>query len=63
MDRFTPRPLYLQGKSHRYALDRGLGEPQSRSGRGGEDIPSLPLLELNPGRPGRNLVTILTELP
>jgi hypothetical protein len=34
---FTPRPLYPQGKSPRYPLDRRLGEPQSRSGRGGEE--------------------------
>jgi hypothetical protein len=31
--RFTPRPLYPRGKSPRYPLDRGLGGPQSRSGR------------------------------
>jgi hypothetical protein len=30
---FTPRPLYPQGKSPWYPLDRRLGEPQSRSGR------------------------------
>jgi hypothetical protein len=30
---FTIRPLYPQGKSHRYPLGRGLGGPQSRSGR------------------------------
>jgi len=29
---FTPRPLYLHGKSPRYSLDRRLGGPQSRSG-------------------------------
>jgi hypothetical protein len=40
---FTPRPLYLQGKSAWYPLDRRLGEPQSRSGRGGEDRNSQPL--------------------
>jgi hypothetical protein len=34
---FTPRPLYLQGKSPRYPLDRRLGGTQSRSGRGGEE--------------------------
>jgi hypothetical protein len=34
---FMPRPLYSQGKSPRYPLDRRLGGPQSRSGRGGED--------------------------
>jgi len=34
---FTPRPLYPQGKSLRYPLDRKLGGPQSLSGRGGEE--------------------------
>jgi hypothetical protein len=34
---FTPRPLYLQGKSLWYPLDRRLGEPQTRSRRGGEE--------------------------
>jgi hypothetical protein len=39
---FTPRPLYHQGKSPWYPLDRRLGRPQSRSGGGGEEkIPSL----------------------
>jgi hypothetical protein len=33
---FTPQPLYLQGKSPWYPLDRRLGGPQSRSGRGGD---------------------------
>jgi hypothetical protein len=32
---FTPLPLYPQGKSPWYPLDRRLGGPQSRSGRGG----------------------------
>jgi hypothetical protein len=32
---FTPRPLYSQGKSPWYTLDRRLGGPQSRSGHGG----------------------------
>jgi hypothetical protein len=32
-----PRPLYPQGKSPWYPLDRRLGRPQSRSGRGGEE--------------------------
>jgi hypothetical protein len=31
---FTPGPLYPQGKSPSYPLDRRLGGPQSRSGRG-----------------------------
>jgi hypothetical protein len=30
-------PLYPQGKSPWYPLDRRLGWPQSRSGRGGEE--------------------------
>jgi hypothetical protein len=34
---FTTRPLYSQGKSSWYPLDRRLGGPQSRSGRGGEE--------------------------
>jgi hypothetical protein len=33
----TPRPLYPQGKSPWYPLDRRLGGPQSRSGRGDEE--------------------------
>jgi hypothetical protein len=40
---FTPRPLYPQGKSTCYPLDRRLGGPQSRSGRGGEKKNSQPL--------------------
>jgi hypothetical protein len=45
---FTLRPLYLQGKSPCYPLDRSLGRYQSRSGRGGEEKNSqlLPGLEL-----------------
>jgi hypothetical protein len=34
---FTPLPLYPRGKSPRYQLDRILGEPQSPSGRRGEE--------------------------
>jgi hypothetical protein len=37
-----PRSLYLQGKSPWYQLDRRLGGPQSRSGRGGEEKNSQP---------------------
>jgi hypothetical protein len=33
---FIPRSLYSQGKSSCYPLDRRLGGPQNRSGRGGE---------------------------
>jgi hypothetical protein len=43
---FTPRPLYSQGKSPRYPLDRRLGGPQSRSGRGGEEKNSNPPPEI-----------------
>jgi len=34
---FTLRSLYPQGKSPWYPLDRRLGGPHSRSGRGDED--------------------------
>jgi hypothetical protein len=39
---FTTRPLYSQGKSPWYTLDRRLGGPQSRSGHGGEEKNSQP---------------------
>jgi len=39
---FTPGPLYLQEKIPRYPLDRRLGGPQSRSGRGDEEKNSQP---------------------
>jgi hypothetical protein len=39
---FTPRPLYPHGKIPWYPLDRRLGGPQSRSGRGGEEKNSQP---------------------
>jgi hypothetical protein len=45
---FTPRPLYSQGKRPWYPLDRRLGRPQSRSGRGGEEKKSLTLPVLEP---------------
>jgi len=40
---FTPRLLYLEGKSPWYALDSRLGGTQSRSGLGGEEKNSWPL--------------------
>jgi hypothetical protein len=45
---FTPRPLYPQGKSPWYPLDRRLRGPQSRSGRGGEEKNSQPLPQIEP---------------
>jgi hypothetical protein len=45
---FTPRPLYHQGESPWYPLDRKLGETQSRSGRGGEKKNSQSLPGLDP---------------
>jgi hypothetical protein len=41
-------PLYPQGKSPWYPLDRRLDGPQSRSGRGGEEKNYQPLLGLEP---------------
>jgi hypothetical protein len=40
--RLTHRPLYLQEKSPQYPLDRRLGGPQSRYGRGNEEKNSQP---------------------
>jgi hypothetical protein len=45
---FTSRPLYTKGKSTRYPLDRRLGGPQSRSGRGGEEKNSQPPPRIEP---------------
>jgi hypothetical protein len=42
------RPLYPQGKSPCYPLDRRLGGAQSRSGLGGEEKNSQPLPRLEP---------------
>jgi hypothetical protein len=56
---FTPRPLYPQGKSPWHTLDRKLGGPQSRSGRGGEEKNSQPtpgIKPLNPDHPARSPV-------
>jgi hypothetical protein len=55
---FTPRLLYSQGKSPWYPLDRRLGGPQSRAGRGGEEENSQPtpgIEPYNPNRPVRRL--------
>jgi hypothetical protein len=48
---FTPRPLYPQGKSPWYPLDRRLGGSQSRSGHGSEEKNPRLLRELNPRTP------------
>jgi hypothetical protein len=45
---FTPRPLYPQGKSPWYQLDRRLVGPQSRSGRRGEEKNTQPLSGIEP---------------
>jgi hypothetical protein len=63
---FTPRPLYPHPVSAPVThWVGGLGGPQSRPGRGGEEKKShhAPCNELNPGRPARSLVTIPTRLP
>jgi hypothetical protein len=39
------------GKDPRYPLDRRLGGPQSRSGRGGEEIDFQPPPEIEPWTP------------
>jgi hypothetical protein len=45
---FTPRPLYPQGNSPSYPLERKLDGSQSRSGRGGEEKNSQPLPGIEP---------------
>jgi hypothetical protein len=40
---FTTQPLYSRGKSPLYTLDKRLGGPDSRSGRGGAERNSQPL--------------------
>jgi hypothetical protein len=48
------------GREPPYPLYRRLDGPQNRSGSGGEEKNSQPLLESNTGRPTYSLVTILT---
>jgi hypothetical protein len=50
---FTLRPLYPQGKSPWYPLDRRLGGPQSHFGCGGEDKNSQPPPGIEPTYPDR----------
>jgi hypothetical protein len=45
---FTPRPLYPEGESPRYLLDKRMDGPQSRSGEGGKEKNFQPLPELEP---------------
>jgi hypothetical protein len=59
---FTPRPLYPQGRSPQYALDRRPGGPKSWSGHGCEEKNSQPCQELNPDCPAHSLVAIPAEL-
>jgi hypothetical protein len=60
---FKPRLLYSRTNNPRYPVDRRLGGSQ----RGLEAVANRKSLcvcwKSNPGRPGRRLVTILTELP
>jgi hypothetical protein len=42
---FMSQPLYPQEKGPWYPLDRRLGGPQSRSGRGGEEKNSQPIIQ------------------
>jgi hypothetical protein len=48
MFRFTPQPLYPQGKIPWYKFDTRVGRPQSPSGSGGEEKNSQPLPGLEP---------------
>jgi hypothetical protein len=45
---FTPQPLYPQGRNPWYPVDKRLGGPQSRYGRGGEEKNSQPLPVFEP---------------
>jgi len=59
---FTPQPLYSQGKSLWYPLDRRLRLPQSWSGRGGEEknSQSQPGLEIPIIQPAAQFMLILS---
>jgi hypothetical protein len=50
--RYSPAALYPRGKDARYALDRRLGGPQSRSGHRGYRKNPLPLPGIEPRSPG-----------
>jgi hypothetical protein len=51
-----------RGKRRRYPLDRRLGGPQSRYGRGGKERTYQHLPGIEPRSPSRSLATVLTEL-
>jgi hypothetical protein len=53
---------FIPWKEPRYTLDRRLGGPQSRSGRGGKEKNSQVLQGLEPDHAARSLVAIPTEL-
>jgi hypothetical protein len=55
---FTPPPLYPQGNSPWYPLDRRLGGPQSRSGRRSEEKNSQPPPGIEPWNPDRPAHTV-----
>jgi hypothetical protein len=62
---FTPLTLLPRWHSRHYPLERRLGEPQTRSGRYGDEKNPLTLPEIEPrllGRSVRSLVSIPTEL-
>jgi hypothetical protein len=59
---FALRPLYPQGQTRRYPLEKGLGGHQSRSVNGGEEKNPCLCTESNPGLLARSPVTIMTEL-
>jgi hypothetical protein len=57
-------PVALPPGKDWYPLDRRLGEPQSHSGRGGEEKNSQPppgIEHYDPDRPARSLVARLTK--
>jgi hypothetical protein len=51
---FKPLSHYPRRKSPWYPLDRGLGGPQSRSGRCGLEKNLMPLPGIEPGQPARS---------
>jgi hypothetical protein len=59
---FTHRPLYSQGKSPWYPLDRKIGGPQSRCGRDGEEKNSQPPPEIEPSNSDPVLKKIVWEV-